>query len=104
MSDLPIVCTLDARQRRRRSEELLRGLFAKAEDRAPLPSGYAFRFAASDGLVGSIGRVIDLERGCCAFLRFDLSVSAGGGPVWLTLTGPPGTKEFLDAEIGAIAP
>ena len=104
MNELPIVCTLTARERRARREELLRGLVTRAEERTPLQSGYSFRFAARDGLVEEIGRVIEVERGCCAFLRFDLSIAAGGGPVWLPLPGPPGTKEFLSTEIEATAP
>jgi hypothetical protein len=29
------------------------------------------------------------------FLRFELAVTPGDGPVELRLTGPPGTREFL---------
>ena len=45
---------------------------------------------------------VDLERRCCAFLRFELTVEPGGGPVWLELTGPPGTREFLQAELDGV--
>jgi hypothetical protein len=39
--------------------------------------------------------LIQLEHQCCPFLRFSLIVEAGKGPVWLELTGPPATQDFL---------
>jgi hypothetical protein len=41
--------------------------------------------------------MIDAERQCCTFRRFDLSVPPGGGHMSLKVTGPSGTREFLDA-------
>jgi hypothetical protein len=32
-------------------------------------------------------------------LRFQLTIEAAGGPVVLEVTGPPGSREFLDAMI-----
>ena len=32
--------------------------------------------------------------------RGQLTVEPGGSPIWLELTGPPGTREFLAHEIG----
>jgi hypothetical protein len=46
---------------------------------------------------------IQLESECCRFLRFQLTVEPGGGPVWLELIGPPGTREFLAQEIAGPA-
>ena len=65
-----------------------------------LPDGVALRFAAEPERLAILATFIDLERRCCAFLRFRLTVEPGGGPVWLELTGPPGTREFLAAELG----
>ncbi len=31
----------------------------------------------------------------CPFLKFSITVEPGDGPVWLEMTGPQGTKEFL---------
>jgi hypothetical protein len=56
-------------------------------------------FAASGENLQKITAVIDAERQCCRFLRFDLTVEPDGGPVSLALSGPPGTKAFLAALI-----
>jgi hypothetical protein len=50
-----------------------------------------------------LGEFSQLESQCCPFLRFQLTVELGGGPVWLELTGPPGTRDFLAQEIGGSA-
>jgi hypothetical protein len=45
-----------------------------------------------------------LERRCCAFLHLRLTVRPGEGGIWLEMTGPPGTPEFLAAEVVGEAP
>ena len=57
--------------------------------------GYRFRFAASSEALAKIAAVIDAERQCCRFLRFQLTVEPDLGPLCLEVTGPVGTGEFL---------
>jgi hypothetical protein len=40
-------------------------------------------------------RAVDAERQCCRFLRFSITVEPDEGPLFVELTGPPGTREFL---------
>ena len=40
-------------------------------------------------------KVIEPERQCCPVLRFVVTAEPDGGPVWLELSGPAATKEFL---------
>ena len=44
-----------------------------------------------------IARAVEAERHCCRFLRFGITVEPDGGPVFLELTGPRGTREFIGA-------
>jgi hypothetical protein len=94
---LPIACTLSSETIAIRKADLLPGLAREAEAREDTAGGLRLRFHASLDNLQKIASVIDAERQCCRFLRFDLSVEADGGPVWLALSGPPGTKEFLAA-------
>jgi hypothetical protein len=100
MTDIPIACLLDAAELAARREGLLPGLAARALEREVLNDGLRWRFAPSRGLLELIASVVDAERQCCRFLRFDLTVEAGGGPVWLAVTGPSGTRELLEAVTG----
>ncbi|HEY5619885.1 MAG TPA: hypothetical protein VIK60_18230 [Vicinamibacterales bacterium] len=94
---MPIVCTLTPETLATRKAELLPGLFRQAETIEPTRDGYSLRFAASSEMLHAIAVAIDGERRCCRFLRFDLTVEPDGGPVVLTLSGPPGAREFVAA-------
>jgi hypothetical protein len=96
MADLPIVCTLDRESLRTQGDNLLPSLIAEAEAREELEDGYRFRFAKADVLARLL-RVIEAERKCCRFLRFEVLLEPDLGPISLTVTGPPGTREFLAA-------
>jgi len=81
MSELPVACTLSPADLARRRDSLLPGLVARAERVEPLPEGARWRFAPSPEFFVAVAKVIDAERRCCPFLRFDLVVEPGGGPV-----------------------
>ncbi len=94
-SELPVVCTLTPETAATRKAGLLPGLARRAVTSEEIEGGIRFSFLP-DALT-AIASTIDAERNCCRFLRFDLTVEPDGGPVSLTLTGPPGTREFLAA-------
>jgi hypothetical protein len=99
MRDLPIVCTLQPGELNARATELLPGVVAAATARHAIENGFRFEFQPDGEVLASIVRMIDAERHCCQFLRFQLTIEAGGGPVALEVTGPPGSQEFLGAMI-----
>jgi hypothetical protein len=47
-----------------------------------------------------LARFIVNERKCCPFMDFELSITRESGPVWLRMTGPEGTREIVQAELG----
>jgi hypothetical protein len=96
MSDLPIVCTLDGETLKTRRENLLPGLIAAAEVTEDLADGFRLRFARAD-ILPRLLAVVDAERKCCRFLRFEVMLEPDLGPISLTVTGPKGTREFLAA-------
>ena len=95
MSELPIACTLKPGELTARAADLLPGVARLANLRIPIKDGYQFEFAASSDCLNAIVAMIDAERQCCRFMRFQLTVEPGAGPVRLDVTGPAGTEEFL---------
>ena len=95
MSNLPIACTLGPAAVKARREDLLGGLFVRAEERLDRPDGYRLRFVPADEVLADIAKVIEVERRCCRFLTFTVTVDPDAGPIWLEVTGPPGSREFL---------
>ena len=63
-----------------------------------LPDGYEFSFAADSKTFAMLAEWVDQERLCCPFFDIDVRIEREGGPVWLRLTGRPGTKNFIRAD------
>jgi hypothetical protein len=95
MKELPISCELTPAELAARREGLLPGLLAQAKERVNLSNGVRLRFAPSGELLAAAAKAIDAERQCCRFLRFVLTIEPGSGDMWLEVTGPEGTADFL---------
>lgn len=79
---------------------LTQALFSSGlEQRLELADGIAFRFPVE--ALGDVGRFVANERKCCPFADFEIRLSAADQAVWLKVTGPEGTREVIEAEIGA---
>jgi hypothetical protein len=97
MAELPIACSLTPEALRTRREGLLMDLVRLAVRREDVSNGLCLEFAPSAETLVLIARAIEAERHCCRFLRFSMTVEPDGGPVFLELTGPSGTRDFVRA-------
>ena len=100
MTDCPIVCSLSEDELSERRRSVLKRLQTNRLELRELTNGLAFRFAPSWEELLALVQIIDLERQCCPFLTFRLTVEPQKGPIWLELTGPAGTREMLMSELG----
>jgi len=100
MSQPPSACSLTASGLRARRRAVLELLRRHGREQRPLPNGYRLCFEQSDDVMASLAALIETERACCPFLSFQMIVEPDHGPVSLELTGPAGTREFLEAELG----
>ena len=94
-TSLPIACSLTSAELQERRSTLLQKVRSAVVEVKELDDGYAYSFPSDGEWHRELTSLIDLERQCCPFLRFRITVEANGGPMWLDLTGPEGTKEFL---------
>jgi hypothetical protein len=62
-----------------------------------LESGYAYCFPSDENRLAELVTLVSFERRCCPFLRFAITMEPGDGPIWLEMTGPEGTKDFLNS-------
>jgi hypothetical protein len=97
MPDLPVACTLRPEALTTRRQGLLAELLRRADADEELTNGHRWSFAATDDVLAMILRMVQAERRCCRFLRFQVIVEPDGGPVSVEVTGPSGTREFLAA-------
>ena len=64
-----------------------------------LPDGIALTFAAGEAVFRDLAEWASLERRCCPFLAFTLDWK-DDDEVTVRLTGGPGVKEAIAAEMG----
>jgi hypothetical protein len=104
MAAPPVACGLEASELAARGATLRDDLFRHVLERQELPDGVRFRFPGSDEFRDKLLAFVVAERTCCAFFRIELAFEPGLGPIWLTLTGPTGVKEFVQERFEGVAP
>lgn len=92
---LPIACSLTNSELQERRRGILHTVRSAVVEVRELEDGYAYCFPSGGKLLIEVVQLVDLESQCCPFLRFCLTVEPDNGPIWLEMTGPVGTKEFL---------
>jgi len=96
-SEAPFACNLEAftAAERLRYQELRRMLSSAVIGKRELPDGLALQIATDRIALAHLAEWISFERKCCPFFDFGIEVARESGPVWLTLTGRRGVKDFL---------
>jgi len=92
---LPVACILTAPELQERRRTVLQKVRRAVKEVRELEDGYAYTFPSASEWLSEVAGLIDLERQCCPFLRFRLTIEENGGPLMLEMTGPEGTKDFL---------
>jgi hypothetical protein len=99
----PFACNafaLSPEIRKRHFEELGPALLRLKKSTRGLPDGYEFELPPDNKTYQLLTEWAFQERLCCPFFDIDLRFEREGGPLWLRLTGRPGTKEFIKEEFG----
>jgi hypothetical protein len=86
--------------RKRHFEEIGPALLKLKKRTRELPDGYEFEFRADNKTYQLLMEWTFQERLCCPFFDIDLRFDRENGPLWLRLTGRPGTKAFIKMEFG----
>ena len=101
----PLACNafgLSPEARKRHFEEVGPALLKLKKSTRELPDGYEFEFPADKSTWQLLTEWVIDERLCCPFLDIDVRFIREGGPLWLRLTGRPGTKEFIKEDFGPL--
>ena len=86
--------------RKRHFEEVGPALLKLKKSMRELPDGYELEFPADNKTCQLLTEWAFQERLCCPFFDIDLRFDREDGPLWLRLTGRPGTKEFIKEDLG----
>jgi hypothetical protein len=97
----PFACNafaLSPEIRKRHFDELGPALLKLKKSTRELPDGYEFELPADNKTYQLLTEWAFQERLCCPFFDINLRFDRENGPLWLRLTGRPGTKEFIKEE------
>ena len=91
---------LSPEERKRHFEEVGPALLKLKRSMRELPDGYELELPADNKTYQLLTEWAFQERLCCPFFDIALRFDRENGPLWLRLTGRPGTKEFIKEEFG----
>lgn len=100
-NEVPIACDLSAisddelESHRENGEAVL----ASIQEVREVADGYALRLPPDTTIIQQTGAFIARERLCCPFFEFNLTIQAVHDPVWLTLTGAEGVKQYIETAL-----
>jgi hypothetical protein len=99
VSPISIACNLNAltADERARRATLAHRLRVATQEVVETETGYTLRLPEESSAYQEAFELVLLERRCCPFLRLEITLEPGRGPVWLTLGGSPEVKAFLAA-------
>jgi hypothetical protein len=95
--DIPVACRLSNDELRAREATLLAQFKSVVAATEKLADGYAFRVPGDEKSMRIVLELIVAERACCPFLTFELAANPNMGPIDVRVSGPAGTKGFLEA-------
>lgn len=61
--------------------------------------GFALSWSSGDPWAERVLEIVRLERQCCPFIRFELTLEPNDGPVTLHLLGNDEVKQFIRTEL-----
>jgi hypothetical protein len=100
MADPKLSCKLTTPELQNRKRTVIAELKSLVLERTETPSGFKYRFDGSDKVLDLLNSFIKTERLCCDFFTFTITASNDQVCTWMELSGPEGTKEFIEHEIG----
>lgn len=94
-----VACKLTTHEMQQRKATVISSLTKQILEKKELNNGYAYRFKGTDEIVDQLSEFIKTERLCCDFFDFELKIAGDASFVWLSITGPKGTKDFITSEL-----
>ncbi len=94
-----LACKLTSPELQERKATVITSLKKQVVEKKQVINGYSYKFKGSDFVLDELNEFVKTERQCCDFFDFTIKTSSSDSFCWLTITGPKGAKEFIDAEL-----
>ena len=90
-------CKLTTAELQKRKATVISELKSLVQVKKELSNGFTYQFEPTDQVLDKLNTFIKTERLCCDFFIFKVTVD--GKKAVLSITGPVGSKEFLEQEV-----
>jgi hypothetical protein len=97
---MALACNLSSPELRKRRETVIADLSTHIRSVQETADSYTYTLPITPQILVQVASFIETERQCCEFFSFRLLVPSGSENLFLEISGPPGTKEFLKSELG----
>ena len=94
-----LTCKLTTPELQQRKKTVIAELKSQVLEKVETDQGFKYKFDGSDKMLDLLNSFIKTERLCCEFFVFNLTASSNTKFTWLELSGPEGTKDFIEHEI-----
>ncbi|MDX3917155.1 MULTISPECIES: hypothetical protein [Olivibacter] len=95
-----LTCKLTSPEILERKATVIASLKNQVLEKKELSNGYTYKFKGDDNVLTELTEFIKTERLCCDFFDFGIRIAGDASTTWLSITGPEGTKTFIDTELG----
>jgi hypothetical protein len=104
MQQTVFACKMNALSPSEREElpKLLHHLAELKPEVLNLKEGYEIRFGGKTDAFPTAAKWLAMEQRCCPFFELSLAVTSNDGPVVVKISGPTGTKAFIDDDLPLI--
>lgn len=99
MEEAKLSCKLTTPELQQRKKTVIAELKNQLLEKMETEKGFKYKFNGSDKMLDLLNSFIKTERLCCDFFVFNLTASSDTKFIWLELSGPEGTKDFVKHEI-----
>lgn len=99
-AEIPVACYLTDKELQARRRDYLDKAAESLIEATEISNGFIYKFPLKPAILQDLAEIIDLERQCCPFLNFRLTIESGTDFVALELTGAEGTKEIVRSLFG----
>lgn len=95
-------CKMTDKEQRERSQTLRKELFSKVQEVQELKDGYGLKLPGTEAMIDKIHEHVKIEKECCPFFEFEITMKPEHGPVWLKFKGGQQVKEMLRADMNEL--
>ena len=99
----PIACQLNvfSAEESQRYQTVRKQIEAAVIRIVEIDDGYVLHLPDDDAMLAVVADWVALERRCCPFFEFNVSVGGSDSSIRVALTGSPEVKQFLELELGS---